>query len=86
MKVVELRELNRRNIAIHYIKEFTAIAVLQSKDTQTEAEIAFVLESKAVGPPEVSVRVLNPVDWPLLPVVRALRDHILELETSGRLN
>jgi hypothetical protein len=85
MKVLELRELSKRDAPIHYLKEFTAVAVLESQQGRTEADIAFTLEHKALGPPEVTVRLMDPVDWPLLPVVRALRDHICELEKLGRL-
>jgi hypothetical protein len=85
MKVVELKELSKREATIHYIKEYTAVAVLESNHGRTEADIAFTLELKALGPPGVSVRVLDPVDWPLLPVMRAIRAYIVDLEGSGRL-
>jgi len=85
MKVVELRELNRRDSAVHYIKEFTGVAVLASGTIKAETDIAFTLEHKPLGSPELIVRIMDPVDWPLLPVIRALREHILDLEKTGRL-
>lgn len=86
MKVIELRELQRREAPIHYIREYTAVAVLESFEGRAETSISFVLEQKPIGPPEVSVRVLDPVEWPLLPVVRVLRDYIVDLDRQGLLN
>jgi hypothetical protein len=85
MKVVELRELSRREAPIHYIREYTAVAALESSGGISEADIAFTLERKPLGPPAISVRVLDAVDWPLLPVVRAIRDHVAELDHKGLL-
>jgi hypothetical protein len=85
MRVVELKELNRKEAPIHYIRQFTAVALLESNDARAEAEVAFTLEGKAVGPPELSLRVLDPIEWPLLPVMRVLREHIMQLESAGRL-
>jgi hypothetical protein len=85
MKVLELRELARREAPIHYIREYTAIAVLEAFGSRAETGIAFTLEQKPLGPPEISLRVLDPVDWPLLPIVRALRDHLAELDRKGLL-
>jgi len=85
MKVVELRELSRREAPIHYIGEYTAVAVLESLGRKAEADIAFTLERRPVGPPAIRVRVLDPVDWPLLPVVSAIRDHLAELDRKGQL-
>ena len=85
MKVVELRELRLKESTIHYLKEFTALAVLEARERRSEAEVVVTVEHKAMGPPDVGVRVLRPLDWPLLPVVHALRDYFLDMQKSGRL-
>lgn len=85
MKVLELKELNRRDSTIHYIKEFTGVAVLTAGTVKAETDISFTLEHKPLGAPELTVRIMDPLDWPLLPVIRALREHILDLERTGRL-
>jgi hypothetical protein len=85
MKVLELRELKRRETPIHYIREYTAVAVLESASGRAEASVAFTLEHKPLGPPEIAVRVLDHVEWPLLPVVKAIRDHLAELDRKGLL-
>lgn len=86
MKVLELRELTRREAPIHYIREYTAVAVLESLGGRAEVGIAFTIEQKPVGPSEITLRVLDPVDWPLLPIVHALRESVEELDKKGQLH
>jgi hypothetical protein len=85
MKVVELRDLSRRDSSIHYIKELTAVAVLEWDQRRSESDIAITLEHKPIGPPDVTVHLLDAVEWPALPIIRAIRDYVTELERSGRL-
>jgi hypothetical protein len=86
MKVVELREIRRRETHLHYIREFTAVAVLESNAAKCVKNVSFTVEHKALGPPDINVRVLDSVDWPLLPVVRAIRTHLYDLERKGNLS
>ncbi len=85
MKVVELRELYRRESPVHYIKELTAVAVLEWNERQSESDVAITLEHRPMGPPEVRVHLLDPVEWPTLPVIHAIRDYVTEMEKTGRL-
>jgi hypothetical protein len=85
MKVVELRDLCRRDSPVHYIKELTAIAVIEWNQRQSESDIAITLEHKPMGPPEVRVHLLDAVEWPTLPVIHAIRDYVVDLEHRGRL-
>jgi hypothetical protein len=85
MKVVELRDLNRRESPVHYIRELTAVAVLEWGQRQSESDISITLEHKPLGPPEVRVHLLDAVEWPALPVIRAIRDYVADLERNGRL-
>jgi hypothetical protein len=85
MKVVELRELCRRESPVHYIKELTAVAVLEWNGRQTESEVSITLEHKPIGSPDVHVHLLDSIDWPALPVIHAIKDHVIQLERDGRL-
>jgi hypothetical protein len=85
MKVVELRDLSRRESPVHYIKELTAVAVIEWNERQSESDISITLEHKPMGPPDVRVRLLDTVEWPALPVIRAIREYVVDLERAGRL-
>jgi hypothetical protein len=85
MRVVELRDLCRRDSPLHYMKELTAVAVLEWNQRQSESDIAITLEHGPLGPPEVRIRLLDAVELPALTVIHAIRDYVLDLERSGRL-
>jgi len=86
MKVLELRDLSKRDFPIYYIREYTAVASFETPGGgRRDAAIAFTLEKKAVGPPEISVQILDRVDWPLLSVIKALRERVALLDQEGRL-
>jgi len=86
MKVLELRELSKRDLPIYYIREYTAVASLETPGGgRHDAAIAFTLEKKALGPTEISVQVLDHVDWPLLSVIKALRESVALLDQEGKL-
>jgi hypothetical protein len=85
MRVVELRELSRRESPVHYIKELTAVAVIEWNAKKSESDIAITLEHKPVGPPEVHIHLLESVDWPALSVIHAIKEYVVELEHTGRL-
>jgi len=85
MRVVELRDLFRRDSPVHYIKELTAVAVVEWNQRQSESDIAITLEHKPLGPPDVRVHLLDAVEWPTLPIIHAIKEFVVELERSGKL-
>ena len=85
MKVVELRDLSRRDSPVHYIKELTAVAVLEWGQRQSESDVAITLEHRPLGPPDVRVHLLDAVEWPTLPVINAIKDFVVDLESRGKL-
>lgn len=85
MRVVELRDLSRRDSPLHYIKELTAVAVIEWNQRLSESDIAITLEHGPLGPPDVRIRLLDAVELPTLTVIHAIRDYVVDLERSGRL-
>ena len=85
MRVIELRDLARRDSPLHYIKELTAVAVIEWHERQSESDISITLEHGPLGPPAVKIRLLDAVELPTLPVIHAIRDYIVEMARSGRL-
>lgn len=85
MQVKELKDLKRKETPLHYIREFNALAVLETAEGLREAALAFTVERKPIGPPDVSIRFLEEPDWPLLPLIRSVKDIVLGLDKSGGL-
>jgi hypothetical protein len=85
MRVVELRDLAKRESPVHYIKELTGVAVLEWGQARSESDVAITLEHKPLGPPDVRVRLLDPIDLPTVPVMRAVQTYVAQLEREGKL-
>jgi hypothetical protein len=85
MKVVELRDICKRESPVHYIKELTAVAVIEWNQMQSESDISITLEHKPLGLPEVRVHLLDAIEVPTIPVIQAIKDYVVALERAGRL-
>jgi len=85
MKVVELKELKRHNNTLHYFREFKAVAVLEGAGKQIERAVAFSIEKKPFGKPEIIISFEEEPEWPLLPIISSLKSLLMELDGDGRL-
>ena len=87
MNVIEIRNIKRKDIPLHYREEFAGLAVLHnSKLNKTEDIIEFSLERTPFGTREVDVKFSTTPDYPALPTIRVLKEFILKLEKEGKLN
>jgi len=85
MRVVELRNVASKESPLHYMREFNAVAILESAGYKSELPLAFTVERRPVGGPEISVRFIEEPDWPLVPLLRSVKDMVLELDKRGKL-
>jgi hypothetical protein len=86
MNVESLENVELQDSPIQYRRQYTAIANLSFRENNSErALIAFSLEHTPYGSVEVTVSVKDDVNWPLVPLLRALKAHIRDLEQRGLL-
>ncbi|MFO7729589.1 MAG: hypothetical protein R6V86_02380 [Spirochaetia bacterium] len=86
MKVIEIKDITKKNIPLHYRNEFKGSAVFEYlPQKQEESPVEFTLEHAANGDIDVSVRILNKINYPLLPALKSLKAHIRYLEKQGKL-
>jgi hypothetical protein len=86
MKVIEIKNIERKDNAVHYRRSFAGDAVLEHIGGPTEPRrIEFVLEQSPLGSTEVRVEIRDSLNYPLVPAVRVLVDHIRVLDKQGKL-
>jgi hypothetical protein len=84
MKVLEIKNITKKNIPLHYRNEFSALAVMElPPHKHEETPMEFTVEHSATGDLHISVNLLEKIDYPLLPALRRLKDHIRDLERRG---
>jgi len=85
MKVLELRDLSRKETGIYYRREFSGKAVLEARGKSDLLPLSFVIESRPVGGPEISVILESDPAWPLLPIMASIKHLVREMDRSGKL-
>jgi hypothetical protein len=71
---------------ISYRKEYRAHVVMEAKNLHTlEFSVEFSIEMTPLGQKEVRVIVPDSVNYPVIPILRALKPYIHDLERDGHL-
>lgn len=85
MKVLDFKDIQRDDNFIYYRRKFHAVAVLQTPLKNIETPVEFSIETSPLGTKEIDIALLQPVDYPLQPVMQALRDSIKQRDSEGTL-
>jgi hypothetical protein len=85
MRIVELLNISRKENPILYRRIYTAQAVLETQQGQTQKKVQFIVEHRPVGGVDIHVEILDSLECPLIPVVRELKTYIADLDKKGSL-
>jgi hypothetical protein len=85
MKVVELQNIMREEGHIFYLRKYTCDAVLELPTSECTVKISFSIETSPFGQKKIEVIFPQQINYPLLPVKKALVEFILKEEEEGRL-
>ncbi|MDR0473975.1 MAG: hypothetical protein LBH43_09945 [Treponema sp.] len=85
MKIIDLRNILRKDIPIYYRRLYTAVAVLDMVNKQEEIALDFTIENMPTGHIEIGVFLQEDIDYPLVPLKKELKDFITTLDSSGKL-
>lgn len=85
MKILELKNIVRKDFPIYYRRLYSCIAVIELINKPIEAAMAFQIETKPAGDTEVTITSIEEVDYPLLPLKKELKKIIGDLDSSGSL-
>lgn len=87
MEVINIKNIIRKDIPLHYREEFSGLAVLNNKRLETsENKIEFSLERTPFGTKEIEIKFSKMPDFPVITALRNLKEYILILEKEGRLH
>lgn len=85
MTILELKDISREENFIYYRREFTASAVYDLPGKHHTGQIKFTIETEPTGKKDIHVTLIDAVDYPVLPVLKALKDFILAMDREGML-
>ena len=85
MKVICIKDMIRKDVPIYYRLLYTGVAVIEFNQNPSDFRIDFSIEIKPTGQKEINVNFIDTLDFPLVPVVKELKQYITELDNAGGL-
>lgn len=86
MNLKALNNVNKKDLPLEYRKIFTGEAVFETPLHQDlETNIEFSLEKNATGSTDIRIKIKDVIDYPLLPLIRTLKEYIRDLDLKGKL-
>jgi len=86
MRVIEIKNLSRKDVPIYYRRLYSGIAVLDLINKSISVPLDFQIEHKPTGHIEISITSkIEDVDYPLIPLKREIKRYIGTLDSSGKL-
>lgn len=84
--VRELTDIRRKEDPLHYRRHYTATAVMDYIGEQSgRLPVDFTIEHDALGRTTVTVRPGGDIDYPRIPLLRALKEYIRRLDDERKL-
>jgi hypothetical protein len=83
--IKQLKNIVRKDVPIYYKMFYNAVAEIELPGQVVEAAIEFSLEMKPTGVKEIVLSVEDYVDYPLVPLMTALKTTILALDRDAKL-
>ena len=85
MKIIELKNVVRKDVPIYYRRLYTSIAVLELLNKTSEVPLEFQIEHMPTGSIEITIISMGNVDYPLVPLKKELKNFIGVLDSAGKL-
>ncbi|MDR0558347.1 MAG: hypothetical protein LBG43_10890 [Treponema sp.] len=85
MQILEIKNIVRKDVPIYYRMYYSGIASMKLINKSVERKIDFSIETKPTGQKEILITIADPVDYPLIPLIRELKKHIDHLDANGNL-
>lgn len=85
MNIRELKDITREEGCIYYMRKYTANAVFELPTETVTSPVSFSIETGPTGDRHISVKIQSAPNYPVLPLMTALKSYILKDDTEGRL-
>jgi len=85
MKVLAIKDIERKDVPIYYRLVFTGVAAIELFSGTNNYRIEFTIEIKPTGDKEIIVSFKDDVHYPMLPILRELKKIIGTMDSDGEL-
>jgi hypothetical protein len=85
MKIVEIKNLTRKEFPIYYRRFYAGIVVIEMVSGAVEVSLEFQIEHKPTGQTEIALNLAEKIDYPLVPLQKEIKKYINALDSGGKL-
>lgn len=86
MEVINIEDISKKDSPLSYRNEyFASVRFLDPHSRETLKKVHFIIERDPLGDRDIQIRFLDPLDYPVLDLVRNLRKLILEMDNKVQL-
>lgn len=85
MKIAGLTNLFREEGYIYYMRKFSGIALIEIPGETVKVPVTFSIETSPFGSKTIELDMSSNINYPILPVRKALEAFILQEDAEGRL-
>ncbi|MCL2834590.1 MAG: hypothetical protein FWD78_15580 [Treponema sp.] len=85
MKIIEIKNIVRKDVPIYYKRFYKGNLVLDIMDKQDEIPVEFSIEHKPTGHTEIEASFAKEINYPLVPLMKELKTFIADLESNRKL-
>lgn len=86
MRVLEINSLEKGEGWIYYMQRYKGIAVIEIPGQELNVPVKFSIEIGPLGNKTIEVDdISNAINYPVFPIMKALKEHITTLTKEGAL-
>jgi len=86
MQIIEIKNLVKKDVPLHYRNEFSGSVVYNTVQKKNlEKRIEFTLEKNALGSIDIDIKILDDLDYPLIPALKTIKTYLFDLNDKGKL-
>ena len=85
MKIIEIKNITRKDVPIYYKRFYKGTLVLELVSKPIEIPVEFIIEHKPTGHLDISATLSGEIDYPLVPLMKELKNYIGELDSERKL-
>jgi hypothetical protein len=85
MKILGIKDIIRKDVPIYYKRFYKGILSLDLMNKSLDSPLEFIIEHKPTGQTEITVTHLDEVDYPIVPLMKELKNFINELDATRKL-
>jgi hypothetical protein len=86
MRLLNINHIEKKDVPLYYRNEYTAVSEFELiGNSVTNIPINFSVEMTPTGEKLIYIKIKQNIDYPIIPILRVLKEEIILLERKGQL-